>query len=114
MFSDREYASLLVKNTGDRPIQVGSHFHFYEVNPALHFDRNLAFGMRLKIPAGLALRFEPGEERVVKLVSFGGEKKIYGLNGKTNGSVTHASKDTSFTTPLSSNSTEREDENGNH
>lgn len=78
---------LLVANTGDRPIQVGSHFHFYEVNEALEFDREQTKGMRLNIPAGTAVRFEPGDERDVELVTFVGERKIYGFNGKINGSI---------------------------
>lgn len=74
-------------NTGDRPIQVGSHFHFFEVNRALRFDRAAAFGMRLDIPAGTAVRFEPGDTKEVTLVAFGGTQEIFGLNGLTNGSV---------------------------
>lgn len=77
---------LQVANTGDRPIQVGSHFHFYEVNDALEFDREQTKGMRLNIPAGTAVRFEPGDEREVELVPFAGERKIYGFNGRINGS----------------------------
>jgi urease subunit beta len=76
---------LQVANTGDRPIQVGSHFHFYEVNDALEFDREQSKGMRLNIPAGTAVRFEPGDEREVELVPFVGERKIYGFNGRING-----------------------------
>jgi urease subunit beta len=76
---------LQVANTGDRPIQVGSHFHFYEVNDALEFDREQTKGMRLNIPAGTAVRFEPGDEREVELVPFVGERKIYGFNGRING-----------------------------
>ncbi|RAP75556.1 urease subunit beta [Paenibacillus montanisoli] len=78
---------LLVANTGDRPVQVGSHFHFFEVNRALQFDREAAFGMRLDIPAGTAVRFEPGEEKPVRLVELGGRKRSYGLNALTNGSA---------------------------
>lgn len=78
---------LLVKHTGDRPVQVGSHFHFFEVNSALHFDRQHAYGMRLNIPAGTAVRFEPGEEKEVTLVAFGGARVIYGHNGKVNGAL---------------------------
>ncbi|WP_353948411.1 urease subunit beta [Sporolactobacillus sp. Y61] len=74
-----------VFNRGDRPIQVGSHHHFYEVNEALKFDRNAAFGYRLNIPAGLAVRFEPGDGKTIELVELGGEKRVYGLNDKTNG-----------------------------
>lgn len=77
-----------VKNTGDRPIQVGSHFHFFETNKYLDFNRKKAFGMRLNIPASTAVRFEPGEEKEVTLVEFGGAKTLYGLNNLTNGDVT--------------------------
>lgn len=75
-----------VVNTGDRPIQVGSHFHFFEVNKALEFDRRNAFGMRLDIPSGTAVRFEPGEEKTVKLTAIGGLRRGFGLNSLTNGS----------------------------
>lgn len=78
---------LSVINRGDRPVQVGSHYHFFEVNEALEFDRKAAFGFRLNIPAGLAVRFEPGDRKKVELVELGGEKKVYGLNDQTNGSV---------------------------
>ncbi|MBE9128472.1 MULTISPECIES: urease subunit beta [unclassified Coleofasciculus] len=78
---------LQVANTGDRPIQVGSHFHFYEVNEALEFAREQTQGMRLNIPAGTAVRFEPGDERDVELVPFVGRREIYGFNGKINGSL---------------------------
>ncbi|WP_297351165.1 urease subunit beta [Paraburkholderia sp.] len=74
-------------NTGDRPIQVGSHFHFFEVNRALRFDRAAAFGMRLDIPAGTAVRFEPGDAKDVTLVAFGGTQEIFGLNGLTDGAL---------------------------
>ena len=83
--ADRETVSITVSNTGDRPIQVGSHFHFFEANKALRFDRAAAFGMRLNIPAGTAARFEPGAEKVVSLVEIGGANTVYGLNGLTNG-----------------------------
>ncbi|MFZ1025302.1 MAG: urease subunit beta [Limnoraphis robusta] len=76
-----------VSNTGDRPIQVGSHFHFYEVNTALEFEREQTKGMRLNIPAGTAVRFEPGDEREVELVSLAGSRQVYGLNGKINGKL---------------------------
>ena len=72
-------------NTGDRPIQVGSHYHFFEVNKALDFDREKSFGMHLDIPAGTAVRFEPGEAKEVTLVAFGGSGEIFGLNSLTNG-----------------------------
>ena len=75
-------ATLTVANTGDRPIQVGSHFHFYEVNAALSFERDQARGMRLDIPAGTAVRFEPGDERTVTLVALAGERKVYGFNAR--------------------------------
>jgi urease beta subunit len=76
-----------VANTGDRAIQVGSHFHFFEVNRALRFDRAAAFGMRLDIPAGTAVRFEPGERKDVPLVAFAGTRRVNGLNGLTEGST---------------------------
>src|SRR5262245_63590821 len=76
---------LTVANTGDRPIQVGSHFHFFEANRALRFDRSQAFGMRLNIPAGTAVRFEPGDEKRVTLVELAGARKVFGLNALTEG-----------------------------
>lgn len=81
----RPTLTISVANAGDRPIQVGSHFHFYEVNDALAFDREQVRGMRLDIPAGTAVRFEPGDERDVTLVPFVGSREVYGLNGKING-----------------------------
>jgi urease subunit gamma/beta len=83
----RVTATLAVLNTGDRPIQVGSHYHFFEVNRALDFDREAALGMRLDIPAGTAVRFEPGEERDVGLVALGGDREVHGLNSLTCGPV---------------------------
>jgi urease beta subunit len=83
----RETTEVEVTNTGDRPIQVGSHFHFFEVNRRLSFDREAAFGMRLDIPAGAAIRLEPGDTREVELVELGGAKRVTGLNDLTNGSV---------------------------
>jgi urease subunit gamma/beta len=83
----RETIQIYVRNRGDRPIQVGSHFHFFEVNKALDFDRWAAFGKRLNIPAGTAVRFEPGEEKQVELVVLGGDQVVHGFNGLTNGSV---------------------------
>ncbi len=83
----RATAHVVVQHTGDRPIQVGSHFHFFEVNTALQFDRTQAYGMRLNIPAGTAVRFEPGEEKDVTLVAFGGTRAIYGHNGLVNGAL---------------------------
>ena len=76
---------LVVANTGDRPIQVGSHFHFFEVNSALSFDRTKALGFRLNIPAGNAVRFEPGDSREVSLVALAGKREVYGLNNAVNG-----------------------------
>lgn len=78
---------VLVANSGDRPIQVGSHYHFYETNPALHFDRSLAWGYRLDIPAGTAVRFEPGQQREVQLVAFAGTRKVYGFRGEVMGAL---------------------------
>ena len=83
----RKTVSLIVTLKGDRPIQVGSHFHFYETNEALDFDREVTKGMRLNIPAGLAVRFEPGEEKEVTLVDYAGERIVYGHQAKVNGSV---------------------------
>ncbi len=81
----RRTVQIDVTNTGDRPIQVGSHFCFFEVNRALRFERELAFGMRLDIPAGTAVRFEPGEEKPVVLVEIGGSKAVFGLSDLTHG-----------------------------
>lgn len=81
----RETVVLTVANTGDRPVQVGSHFHFYEVNAALSFDREQARGFRLNIAAGTAVRFEPGQERTVELVALAGDRTVYGFNGKVMG-----------------------------
>jgi urease beta subunit len=81
----RQATVLVVRNQGDRPIQVGSHFHFFEVNRALAFCREKAFGRRLDIPAGTAVRFEPGQEIEVPLIEFGGERVVRGLNGLTDG-----------------------------
>jgi urease subunit beta len=77
----RETATLVVANTGDRPIQVGSHYHFYEVNPCLSFDRRRARGFRLNIAAGTAVRFEPGQERTVELVALAGDRNVFGFRG---------------------------------
>jgi len=88
----RETAQLTVANTGDRPIQVGSHFHFFEANRALRFDRARAFGMRLNIPAGTAVRFEPGDEKVVTLVALAGAREVHGLNALTDGSTADAAR----------------------
>ena len=83
----RRAGRVVVRNAGDRPIQVGSHYHFFEVNRALDFDRQAAYGMRLDIPAGTAIRFEPGEEKEVPLVAFSGAQRVYGHNGLVNGSL---------------------------
>jgi len=85
--ADRETTSITVENTGDRPAQVGSHFHFFEVNPALVFDRKAAYGMRLDIPAGTAIRFEPGCEEDVDLVAVGGDRIMHGMGGLVNGDL---------------------------
>ena len=97
VFHDKlKVTTLKVRNTGDRPVQVGSHFHFFEVNRALEFDRAAAFGQHLNIPASTALRFEPGDEREVKLVPYGGKRGVYGFNnlvdGLTSGKAGDAAK----------------------
>ena len=79
--------TLLVANTGDRPIQVGSHFHFFEVNTALRFEREAALGFRLNIPAGTAVRFEPGDTREVEVVALAGARRVFGLNNLVNGDL---------------------------
>jgi urease subunit beta len=83
----RRTLTLQVNNTGDRPVQVGSHYHFFEVNRALIFDREAAYGMRLDLPAGTAVRFEPGEIKTVRLVEMGGKRQVYGGSGLVNGSL---------------------------
>jgi urease subunit beta len=83
----RETRALTVSNTGDRPIQVGSHYHFFETNAALHFDRARARGFRLNIPAGTAIRFEPGQLRDVELVALAGDRTVYGFQGRIMGSL---------------------------
>lgn len=83
----RATVSVAVANTGDRPVQVGSHFHFYETNPALDFDREAARGFRLNIAAGTAVRFEPGQSRTVELVALSGARIVYGFNGKIMGAL---------------------------
>ncbi len=85
--ADRAAISLDVANTGDRPVQVGSHYHFAETNPALAFDRAAARGLRLDIPAGTAVRFEPGQTRAVRLIPFAGARIVHGFRGETEGSV---------------------------
>ncbi len=84
----RPVTKLVVKNTGDRPVQIGSHYHFFEVNRALDFDRRQALGKRLDVPAGKAVRFEPGDEKEVDLVDFGGSQRILGFNELVGGAVT--------------------------
>jgi urease beta subunit len=88
----RKTVSIRVVNTGDRPVQIGSHFHFFEVNKQMQFDRTIAFGMRLNIAAGTAVRFEPGEEKTIELVAFGGNKKIVGFSNLLNASINAENK----------------------
>ena len=83
----RVTVTVVVSNTGDRPVQIGSHYHFYEVNDALAFDREAARGFRLNIAAGTAVRFEPGQERTVELVELAGDRVVYGFNGKVMGKL---------------------------
>ena len=83
----KQTVDIEVANAGDRPVQVGSHFHFFEVNRALTFDRKRAYGMRLNIPAGTAVRFEPGQTKKVALVALGGRREVWGLNGLVNGAL---------------------------
>ena len=85
--ADREVLEVAVANQGDRPIQVGSHYHFAETNPALDFDRTAARGFRLDIPAGTAVRFEPGQTRTVQLVAYAGARRVYGFRGDVMGAV---------------------------
>ncbi len=85
--ADRPNVTIKVGNRGDRPIQIGSHFHFYEVNSALSFDREQAKGMRLDIPAGTAVRFEPGDEKEITLVALAGRREVYGFNNRINGKL---------------------------
>ena len=85
--ADREVSVLAVTNTGDRPVQVGSHYHFYETNDALEFERAAARGMRLDIPAGTAVRFEPGQTRDVQLIPYAGERVVQGFNAKVQGKL---------------------------
>ena len=85
----RSAAEIIVRNTGDRPIQVGSHYHFYEVNPALAFERNAAYGTRLDIPAGMAVRFEPGEEKRVRVIPLAGNRTVWGHRGAVKGVLEH-------------------------
>ena len=83
----RDVATVEVANTGDRPIQVGSHYHFFETNDGLSFDRQLAYGMRLDIASGTAVRFEPGQTRTVRLIAYEGDRKVYGFQGKVMGAL---------------------------
>jgi urease subunit beta len=83
----RETVTLTVANTGDRPVQVGSHYHFYETNQALDFDRDAAKGFRLDIAAGTAVRFEPGQKRTVRLVAYAGDRRVFGFQGKIQGGL---------------------------
>lgn len=92
----RKTTKVVVVNTGDRPVQIGSHFHFFEVNKQMAFDREKAFGMRLNIAAGTAVRFEPGEEKEVELVEFGGAKKVVGFSNLVNGATTDKAKKTAL------------------
>lgn len=93
----RATVKLVVKNMGDRPVQVGSHYHFFEVNPALEFDRAQAFGMRLDIPAGTAVRFEPGDEKEVDLVALGGAREVHGLHRLTEGATDDGTREAALT-----------------
>ena len=86
----RKVSRILVKNTGDRPIQVGSHYHFFETNSSLYFDRQAAYGNRLNIPSGTAVRFEPGEEKEIELTEFAGSRIIHGFNGLVAGALDDA------------------------
>ena len=83
----RRTLTMVVENSGDRPIQVGSHYHFAETNGALKFDRKAAHGMRLNIPSSLAVRFEPGQQRTVELVEFGGDRRVFGFRGLVQGAL---------------------------
>lgn len=85
--ANEESISIKVKNTGERPIQVGSHFHFYEVNEGLDFDRKIAYGKRLDIPGGTSVRFSGYEEKIVNLINIAGERKVYGIRNKIDGSL---------------------------
>jgi urease subunit beta len=89
----RPTVTIAVANTGDRPIQVGSHFHFYETNAALTFERDKAYGMRLDVPAGSAVRFEPGQKREVRLVAMAGKREVYGFNGRVMGALGNGPKE---------------------
>ncbi len=99
----RATVKITLVNTGDRPVQIGSHYHFFEVNKELSFDRSAAFGMRLNIAAGTAVRFEPGERKHVELVEFGGNKIIYGFNDLTNGNISEENKKAAIEKAISKN-----------
>lgn len=92
----RKAITITVSNVGDRPIQVGSHFHFFEVNKLLKFDRESTFGMRLDIPSGTSVRFEPGEEKEISLVELGGSKRVFGFNGLVEGQINENTLKTSL------------------
>ncbi|MDR0549011.1 MAG: urease subunit beta [Deltaproteobacteria bacterium] len=92
MNQDRVAIEVVVENTGDRPVQVGSHYHFYEVNPALKFARDKAYGRRLDILPGTSVRFEPGQSRAVKLVAYAGRREVYGFRGEINGALKEETK----------------------
>ena len=94
---------ITVVNTGDRPVQIGSHFHFFEINKQLLFDRSKAFGMHLNIPAGTAVRFEPGEEKQVTLVAYGGNKKVFGFNNLVDGDLSAVNRKSALEKALSQN-----------
>ncbi|MEN9391435.1 MAG: hypothetical protein RL017_733 [Pseudomonadota bacterium] len=94
--SNKKLISIVVTNLGDRPIQVGSHFHFFEVNKSLQFQRKLTLGYRLNIPAGTAIRFEPGESKTLQLVAFGGNQQIFGFNNLVNAPINPDSSKQAF------------------
>jgi urease subunit beta len=98
--ADRETRTVVVANHGDRPIQVGSHYHFFETNDALKFDRAQAYGFRLDIPAGTAVRFEPGQERTVELVALSGDRNVYGFQGKVMGPLAPGAASAATTTKV--------------
>lgn len=100
---NRATVKTVVVNTGDRPVQIGSHFHFFEVNKQMEFDRAKAFGMRLNIPAGTAVRFEPGEEKEVELVEFGGDKKVFGFNSLVGGDINDKNRKAALAKALDKN-----------
>ncbi len=100
--ANRDVTEIKVANSGDRPIQIGSHYHFFEVNKLLKFNREEGYGRHLNIPSGTSVRFEPGEEKIVSLVPFAGKKEIYGLNGLTNGKTLDGESDEKLKSKLSS------------